>query len=383
MIEFWILLAVFLILYIAECLVWVRAGTVGFRLWSNPARALGMVTKPHISPRATVAFVFPFVFSNEIIVSSSISILLSPEGIALDPMFISGAVRDEFWAFDDIRHIATDERKIIINQKFFFISSSESEAVATVEFLRRLKNKPPSERRAQIEKEIARRLNPKLADARLKEFLDRTCTVSLSSLALLIFVFILSPIAVRLFGLGATWRYLLAFLISNVLLIIWDFYRANRELFGPERTIPWSDVFTILLSPPAALRATKYLAKNFAYEHHPLALAAARCSTEDFRALASITLRELLYSADSGDGNKASDDPAANVREWFRSAFRTAVAKVVKERGQNPDDLIAAPPRESSNVQSYCPRCLSQFLILEGVCVDCNRISLRRFEIEG
>jgi hypothetical protein len=381
MIEFWLLLAVFLILYIGECLVWVRAGAVGFRLWSNPARALGIVTKPHVSPRSTVAVVFPFVFRNEIIVSSSLPILVAPEGIALDPMFISGAVRDEFWAFEDIRHITTDERKIVINESTFFISSSESEAVATVDFLRRLKIKPPSERRTQIEKEIARRLDPKLADARLKEFLDRTFTVSLSSLALLIFVFILAPVAVRLFGLGATWRYLLGFLIFNALLIIWDFYRAHRELFGPEKTMPWSDIFTILLSPPAALRATKYLAKNFAYEHHPLALAAARCSAEDFRALASITLRELLYSADSSGGNGASDDPAANFREWSRNAFRTAVAKVVKDRGQNPDDLIASPLRESSNVQSYCPRCLSQFLIPEGVCTDCNRISLRRFEV--
>jgi hypothetical protein len=381
MIEFWVLLAVFLILYIAESLVWVRAGAVGFRLWSNPARALGMVTEPRISPRSTVTFVFPFIFRNEIIVSSPLPILPSPEGIALDPMFISGAVRHESWAFEDIRHITTNERKIVINEKTFFISSSEGEAVATVEFLRRLKNKPPSERKAQIEKEIASRLDPKLADARLKEFLDRTFTVSLSSLALLIFVFILSPIAITLFGLGATWRYLLGFMIFNVLLIIWDFYRADRELFGAEKTIPWSDIFTILLSPPAALRATKYLAKNFAYEYHPLALAAARCSTEDFRALASITLRELLYSADSDCGNGVSDDPAANFREWFRNACRTAVAKVVKDRGQNPDDLIAAPPRESSNVQSYCPRCLSQFLMPEGVCVDCNRISLRRFEI--
>ena len=379
MIEFWLLVAVLLILYAAECLVWVRAGAVAFRLWSNSARALDVVTELRISPRSTVAFVFPFVFRNEIIVLFPLPILLSPQGIALDPMLISGAVRDEFWAFEDIRLIASDERKIVINQRTFFVSSSESEAVATVEFLRRLKNKPHSERKAQIEKEIARRLDPKLAEAGLKAFLDRTFTLSLSSLALLIFVFILSPIGVRLFGLGATWRYLLGFLIFNVLLIIWDFYQANRELFGPEKTIPWSDIFTILLSPPAALRATKYLAKNFAFEHHPLALAAARCSTEDFRALASITLRQLLYSADSGGDNGASNDPAANSREWFRNAFRTAVVEVVKDRGQNPDDLIADPLRESSNVQSYCPRCLSQFLILEGVCTDCNGISLRRF----
>ncbi len=374
MIEFWLLLLVILALYVFECFVWVAPGSIAFRLTSNPLRAVRMLTKPRILPHPSIAFGIPFPFRSEIIVASPLPILLSPAGIV--PAVAVGVPPARFLAFEDMVDIVAEQKRLIINQTLFSISPSEAQAIDLAQMLIRLKSRSPTERKIEIAEDLARMIDPGVAGLRMKQFVDETISVSLSSLSLLIFTFVLSPIAVKLWGLTAAWRFLLAFVAFNVSLIAWDFYAASRSLFVATGKVSWSSIFTILLSPPTAMRATRYLAKDAACNSHPLAFAAAGSSNEDFCALASTILRDLIFAADIDAG---VNDPAADCRQWFRNNFQDAVSQLIRQKGQNPDDLIAAPLRESEQARSYCPRCLSQFLIAEAVCLDCNRVSLKPF----
>jgi hypothetical protein len=214
----------------------------------------------------------------------------------------------------------------------------------------------------------------------LEEFADETADLRLDSLGLLIMVFLISPFLVWKWKLVATWPFLLTYLIVNIAFIAWDFHTANRELFPTIRIARWSTIGIIVLSPPAALRAVKYLARDIGSDFHPLAFAASRCSHDEFRDLASWALRDLTFGSEFSPG---SDERAADCTTWFRHMFSSAVLSLVHRHGADPKEITAPPPRESEHVRSYCPRCLSQFVISEGVCSDCGRISLRRFDSES
>jgi hypothetical protein len=377
MIEFWFLLFFLLLLYVAECAVWVPAGSVAFRLPFNPKRPIQMITKLRPVRRSGITFAYPFSLRSEVMICSPLPLLLSPGGIVADPGVVAGLTRGEFVPFDEMLRIEPELRTLLVNGKAFVTTASEVEATELAELLKRVRKRKLKDRASEIEKVLDHTLDPDGAYSRLKEYTDRTSDLRLDLLGLLLVIFVISPILVLRWGLVAMWPFLLAYLVLNVSLIAWDFRRANRELFPMTGLTRWSSITMIMLSPPAALHATKYLARDIGYGYHPLAFAASRCSNREFRELASWVLRDVMFVPDT---DESLDRRSADCVQWFRSRFQNAVLALVHKHGINPNELIAPPSRESERVQSYCPRCLSQFVISDGACTDCDRIPLLPFD---
>jgi hypothetical protein len=168
----------------------------------------------------------------------------------------------------------------------------------------------------------------------------------------------------------------LAYLISNALLIAWDFRCADQDLFPAKGTTRWSAIATILLSPPTAARAMKYLARDIGSGYDPMAFAAARCSDAEFKRLASWMLRQSMFEPDT---YRNADRRYEESTQWFRLKIQEHIVALVHAHGDNPEEIIAPTGRESDRVQSYCPRCLSQFVISDGLCSDCGGVPLRPF----
>lgn len=378
MTEFWSLLLVVLVLYLAEAAVWVPAGSVAFRLPVHSGRPMRMITKLRSVPRSGIVFALPFCPRGEVVVCSPLPVSLSPEGIA-HLAGLTGSLADgEFIAFEHMAQVNSEQRELFVNGAPFVRAGSDLQAAELAHFLNRIRKLTPKARGFEIEKELARRLDPECISSRLKEYVEQTFGLNLDSLVLLVGIFMVSPILVWRWGLVSVWPLLLAYLLLSASLIAWDFRRANRRLFPTTGTTRWSTVTTILLSPPAALHATKYLARDIGNGYHPLALAAARCSNKDFRALASWILREVMFVPETGVN---LDSQGADCTRWFSRRFCEAVSALVRKKGQDPEELVAPPLRQSESVQSYCPRCLSQFVIPDGVCTDCGRVSLRPFDL--
>jgi hypothetical protein len=378
MIEFGVLLLVVLVLYFAECAVWVPAESIAFRLPLNPARPVRMITKLRAVPRPCIVFAYPFGARSEVIVCSPLPVFLSPEGIVANSRVKADMASSDFVAFEDMHRIEPELRKLLINGAEFVTAASEIQAKELADLLQRVRKRTSKERAIEIEKVIAHSLDSDCAYSRLGEFSEKTSDLRLDSLGLMAVIFVVSPILVWKWGLLAIWPFLLSFMVVNTALIAWDFHRANRDLFPASGTARWSSIIMILLSPPAALRAAKYLARDIGDGYHPLALAASRCSNEEIRALASWVLREVTFEPDTVT---RLDKPAAECTQWFRRKIRDAILALVYKHGDDPEELIAPPKRESEHVRSYCPRCLSQFVISDGVCTDCDGISLRPFDL--
>jgi hypothetical protein len=374
MIEFGFLLSALLLLYLAECAVWVPAGSIAFRLSSNPKRPLRIITKSRVVPRSSIVFAYPFFPPNDVVVCSPQLLSICPEGIAPDPRFLAGA-RGGFVAFEKIFRIGVELRKLVVNGAPFVATSSEIQATELADFLKRLRKRTSKERTSEIEKQLARNLDSDGAQSRLEDYAETTSTLSRDSLTLQFMVFVVSPVVVWKFGLNIVWPFLLIYLVLHVSLIAWDFHRASRRLFPTAGTARWGTIAMILLSPPAALRATKYLARDIGLGYHPLAFAASRCSNKEFRKLASSVLREVMFAPEAMGLDKQSVD----CSQWFRHRFQNAVLELLRKHGNALQELIAPPLRESEHVQSYCPRCLAQFVLLDGVCTDCDSVPLRSY----
>jgi len=374
MIGFGSLLAVLFVLYLVEYAAWIPSDAVAFRVCSGGKFPLRMVVRPRAVTRARVAFSYPLPLRSAILVSSWASASISPAGI------VTGTP-GRFLPFENISSIETAARSVLANGETFVSGSSGAQANQWAGLLRKLCKCEPQDRASQIEKFLSNSLDADRARARVQHYLDESFRTCMDSAALFVVTFVVSPILVWRWGLRETWPILVFSFFVSLLVILGDFRRAERELFPEPETNRWESIVTILISPPAALRATKYLARDAAAAYHPLAIAAAGCSDAEFGALASWTLRQLMFVPDV---SRTLGDGAVDCAEWFRHELLEQVSKLVRSEGRSPELLVSAPSlRDSQHAQSYCPRCLAQYVISRGVCTDCGGVSLRPLDESG
>ena len=335
-----------------------------------------MLTKPRAMARPDITFVFPFSFRGGVVVFPLASISICPRGITVDRWILAEASQTEFVAFENISSIEAIQRELVVNGTRFAVAASEGQAAKFETIVKRLKARTLPDRSAEIERELSQSLDADLIRSKLDEYIKKTSELSIDSFALFVTIFMVSPIVVWRWGLVGTWPFLLCSVVLIVALTAWDYHRTNLELFPTSSVSQWRAIASILLSPPAAMHATKYLARDLGRDCHPLALAAARCSKEDYRTLASWVLRDLRFPRETGE---PGDILAADCTDWFARQLGSAVSSLLRNSGQEPEELLAPPSRESGLAQSYCPRCLSQFVIPGGLCPDCGGIPLRSF----
>ncbi|MGB0036425.1 MAG: hypothetical protein WBP79_13215 [Candidatus Acidiferrales bacterium] len=383
MIEFSFLLVIVLLLYLVECGVWVPAGSVAFRLPTNPKRPLRMISRRQAAARSSIVFANPFSVGGGIIVCPPLPVWISPQGVVVAPSAATnlrsdsaGRTRRAFISFDDMNAIEVRQKNLCVNGEPFVSTASEFQAAYFAELLKALRKKKAQDRAVEIERKLTRWFDADRAAAHLEHFSEKVLSVGMDSLALLLGIFVVMPVVVWRFGLVASWPFLLLYLVLHVAWIGRRFRRAHRDMLPLAKESRWSAMMMVLLSPPAALRATKYLAKGLAGEFQALAVAAARDSAVDFQALASWTLRDATFGADMYAGE---NEDASRAAQWFRERLRAAVVALIREKGCDPEALIAPPPRESDRVQTFCPRCWSQYVVAQGTCTDCGGIVLRPF----
>jgi len=375
MIEYCFLLIVFLVLYIVECAVWVPDGAIAFRLPFNLNERVTLLTKLGTQSSPGVVFSVPFSLRSDVIVCPPFPLSISPSGIASHSQFDGINSIGRFVAFEDVLRLDWEQNALRVNGSAI-AKCSEVEAAELVDLLERIKKLPTEQRVSEIENVLAQRFSPKSVESRSKELSENTSDLRLDCLILPIVILTICPILVWKWGLAASWPFVVAYLISNASLIAWDFRCADQDLFPTKKTTRWGTIATILLSPPTAARAMKYLAKDIGSGQHPMAIAASRCSDAEFKRLASWMLRRSMFETDEY-GN--SDERFEESTQWFRLKIQAHILALIRAHGDNPDEIIAPGRRESDRVQSYCPRCLSQFVITNGLCSDCGGISLRPF----
>lgn len=375
------LLAVIIAIYLADCLYWIpRDGvalTRSFGAWRLcwPSQIFG-------NDRGGVALANPLPPFGAVSRSLPSPISAGPEGVlsVAVPMLSVAMPRNEieYFSWIEINSVERDETKVFINGKLFYRASSAHQAQALGHQIARIWRSAPDERSKAISEMLARSLDSKAVRDRWNHFCLATGRIAILTNFLFAFLFVGLPLLVWQFGLPRIIWPALAGLLAQTALLAFLFQRAHRELYPKNNSEILKPFLTMLLAPPAAIRARDFLCRPLFEGFHPLAVAEAFCPSTEIARIASICLRNLTY----GPSRTERDEPinsAVKTEIWFRDQCRNRITEVIQNAGVALNELFLAPEKSDPSHSAYCPRCLQQFVSGAAICSDCGGLSLARF----
>jgi len=262
-------------------------------------------------------------------------------------------------SFETAHEIAPFGNDVSVDGETFLSLRSERAAQATAEFLNELQRTAAKDRLAALERSFREAFRAPALDERLERYAKDAAYLQSACLALFFFAFLLAPAAVFVLGLGRTWFAVLLYLAFSCVAIAWLFLRAYRRIYPQGRRWPTQNMATIGFSPFAAMRANDLLVADLLVGFHPVAVGHSLQSEGDFRLLAGAELRRAQF----------------HDRDEFLVGF---LAQFLKQNGVSAEALLAPPRREDSASRTYCPVCLTQYVVAEGSCKDCGNIPLSR-----
>jgi hypothetical protein len=359
------LFAVFVVLYLFECLAWVPRRTVGFFALAGRWRAR-IAFRPNAGWSLAVVLGKPWPPLTPPWLAEPLPFAVDPRGITLT----ESDGRRLGW--DQLAPIVALDSQVGSGEDLSCKLASRRGAAGLAEALEQVRGANPKQRETLLGRLLDARFDVAVADARRKQFAQGVRLLRWFSNALWLAVFGGLGVAVlsqnMLVLLAAAAMTLLLWPINGLL-----FARVLRRQTWLLRA-HWPDLskrLVAMLSPLSAVRATDVLARELLGDLEPLAVAATLLSPRELSAFA----RPLLVAVQPRD----EDDLG-----WWRTALRVRIERVLAGRKLLAAELLAAPERESDRVVAYCPACLAQYETAPsngGNCPNdtCHDIPLRAF----
>ena len=378
------LLLVLALIYLSECFVWVRRGAIAFASWRGNRFGVrpsgtwmgnqhGSVRVSNPLPPLGIVFIVP-----DLPLSLSPSAVFGYSPVCLDPAGRPWQTARHL-SFRDIRNVGVEGRKLLLNGEVFLKAASTFSARWLAELLRRLRKTPETECAAAIKQMLNACLDAEKLSARWRLFQAGARPIRILSNLLFIYLFLVAVPLILHFGFGQFGLWLLVGMLAQTTTIAILFRRAHKSLYPDaveERLKPF---LTMLLAPPAAIRAPDLLARHLLEHFHPLAVAQVLCSPDQFKSFSRQTLLDMRYPLLPVCPTNEPEPRA--TEQWFRAARQETAEKFLQSAGLKPDELTALPrPTEPAN-QSCCPRCGAQFVTRTGTCSDCGGRPLETFDL--
>jgi len=375
------LYAVLVFLYLLECGVWLRHGTLAWiRGWGrgwrmcHPSSLLGnarggLIMASPLPPGfgAVLTGSAPTLACGEEGVLTSASTHLDSEPRTLQ----SG----RFFEWNELSRCSVRGKRVIMDDVVLARCSSQAAALGQREWLRRLARAAPEERAGLAAEWSASAFDSAALEKRWGEFrsvarpLAWYCAVYFATL------FGLVPLVVNRWGLSLTWPALLAIVGGLAALTTLAYRRAHRGLYPAADEDRFTQILMILLSPPLAVRALEWLGRPLFLAWHPLTLAAVFGRREEVSQLARRLLKQLKWPVPSEV--PVEHARAAEVDLSWRELQEKAVRRLLRTHDLDPDELLQPPKALDESCRSYCPRCDAQFTTVIGKCRDCGGIALQ------
>jgi hypothetical protein len=254
-------------------------------------------------------------------------------------------------------------RKLLCNDVRIFQGGAD-QVRACEELLLRLKQAKAKDRQKVIAAWLRKATDPEAVKKRLELFDDKARWLEFAVNLQFFLLFLVTPLAFFRFGSRALWP-MLGAVAATSMCIVWRLWRGHKALFPADGDARFKSVFSALLSPIHAIRALDALTHDLLAGFHPVAVAGAICSAQEFEAFAGEQLREMKFSPYGASG--------------YVEQLRAALEKTVEKKGIPAWRLLAAPQRESECVQ-YCPRCRAQYTKEREECADCGFGPLAAFD---
>lgn len=361
------LLAILIVIYLADCLWWIPRHGLGLSRWVGafwhlrwPSRSLG-------NDRGGVSLANPLPPLGLVSRIQGWPISLSPEGVfSYVSAGFAGSRPPQVAAsfdWDAIRAVAREGKEVRVNGALFCKTTSGRTARRLAEAIARLARLPAAQRTPEIKSLLASSFDEKSVRARVADFYASSRMLGLTGNLLFLFLFGVCPLLVWRFGLAVYLWPILAVLLAQTITIAFLFRHAHRKLYPNDASEILTPFLTMLLAPPSAIRARDLLGRTLLEEFHPLCAAHALCSARDFETLAPVVVRDMRYPL-LPVFPAGSPESARRIEEWFRTELLQLAARL--------SPATPPPVRSDPTHQRYCPRCWQQFTAEATVCPDCG-----------
>lgn len=373
-------LLVLVLLYLWECLLWLRreAACLIPRITSGAQIRIG--GGMYGTDGKAVLLAHPIPWLSQAFVCQQWPVSLSPEGCFsyVSQAFNPGArpaQMERFFDWDNLARIEFTDDRVDINGRPFIRVATPHLARHLAGVLRRLKDAPATRREALIASAIHDFLDAKAVAENFARYRRVTRSVRWLCDGMFAYAFVICPIVIYQVGLAGTWDLLLGLLVLFMISIALTWRHAHRVLYPREGSDRLKHLVPIATFPPATIRAGSFLSQALLSAHHPLAVARVLCTDAELADLAAQVLRDL----DTPIEPVCPDcpPPAERTHAFFRTQLRAAVEEQLVSWGMRLDRLRAAPCPDDDSSRAYCPRCHTQFLMNEGTCNECGGLVLQ------
>ena len=361
----WLLLGVLAAgFYLYECCTW------------TPAAVFACVRKPFrnrwtAAPGAELtgnesggfAFSDPFTLSGNIIHCAHWPCSVHEHGVCIET-----SDAPQYWPFESIRTIDARDRAVRFNRQAVINVSSEAIASELAGVLERLRVASDSMRASAAHSSIAQSFDPDMLEAEWSRFTRASRALRGLAALPLIWLAVVTPLALFVFGPLASWPYLLGGLFLGAIAVAAEFVRVHKREV-PNGSDRWVHAISMSLFPIAAIRAADRISKERFAAFDPCTVVGMFCND----AAGDAMLRRFGYDLDHPATQPASDDPRIDsCRNWYRSQQRAAFKGLLKSLKRDP---FTAPAKLEGS-EFYCPRCHSQFTDNTEPCSDCDDVTL-------
>ena len=367
------LLVILLLLYLSECLIWVKRESVAV---VSPWGSNWRLTTPSAwlgNARGGLLFLNPLPAGGRVFLSHLWPVSISPSGVcALNVQTLPSEARSpdqngEFLAFEKIKTAGVDGTYLTINNEKFAKCTTGKQARTLAAVIVAMAKAPASKREVMARTTITKQYSTADATKLLQE--AEALIQPIKSLGLILFVilFVVTPALGVISGFTNLILPVALVMVALAVEIAILFRRTHRKLYPNEPAERLESLVKMILCPPVAIRAADILTKNLLAEFSPIVLANVLTGTRerDF-------VRSLILDLKHPLGHELSDQTAVQTITWTANEQLKAGERFVK-----PEELL--PTQREENSLSYCPRCRCQFVVAVAECPDCPGVQLVSF----
>ena len=374
------LLFILVLLYLSECVIWVKRESVAFvSAWGRRWR---LAVPPSWMGNASGGLLFlnPLPPAGRVFLSHLSPISISPSGIcAFNIQTLPSEARSpyqsgEFLAFNNINDCVSDGAYLVINKEKFTKCATTKQAHALANVIAAMAKASASKRESLARTWVVKQFATDDAAALLKESLELIKPIQEVGVILFLFLFVFTPSLAFSFGLSPLIIPVAAVMVMLAVLIAIMFHRVHKKLYPAESSERLESLVKMILCPPVSIRAADILTRNLLAQYSPIVLASVLPGSGEQQFVRSVIL-DLKHPL----RHEVSEADAEKTIGWTASEqLNVCLEQVKKGHYLKPEELLAPTQREENSL-SYCPRCHCQFVVGDGECPDCPGVELEKF----
>lgn len=368
------LLFILVLLYLSECLIWVKRESVAFvSAWGSRWR---LSVPPSWMGNASggILFLNPWPPSGRVFLSHLSPISISPLGIcAFNIQTLPSEARSpyqsgQFLAFNKIKDSRSDGAYLVINKEKFTKCATTKQAHALAKLIAAMAKASPSKRESTARTWVVKQFSADDATALLQESAPLIEPIQQMGMILFLFLFVFTPSLAFTFGAAPLIIPVAAVMVALAVEIAIMFHRAHKKLYPAESSERLESLVKMILCPPVSIRAADILTKNLLAQYSPIVLASMLPGSSEQQFVRSVIL-DLKHPL----RHEVSDADAEKTIAWTAEEQLNAGLHYLK-----PEELLAPAQREENSI-AYCPRCRYQYVVSDGECPDCPGVELVGF----